>query len=269
MTRDEALPIAWKALRGIRGMGIGFRRGQEIGDYIVDFVHLKRRLIVEVGQPYDAIREAWLQSEGLVLWRVEPDMVTDKHWIGEIERLLRAQPDRPYAPRKGHTLAPAYTPPVLSTDPNAPFWKRKPLTEMTDAEWESLCDGCGKCCLIGLEDEDTGEIHLTDVACKLLDCGTCQCSDYANRKKFVPDCVKLTPQNVPELYWLPKTCGYRLVAKGEDLRWWHPLVSGDPNTVHEANVSVRGKVRNEKPRQSMKSLMMAITKWPDDERGEK
>jgi uncharacterized cysteine cluster protein YcgN (CxxCxxCC family) len=154
----------------------------------------------------------------------------------------------------------------MSADQSDKFWKTKAMVDMTDAEWESLCDGCGKCCLIGLEDEATSEIHLTDVACKLFDGSTCRCSDYENRKKKVPDCVKLTPKTVPELYWLPKTCAYRLVAKGEDLRWWHPLVSGDPETVHIANVSVRGKVRNEKPRQSMKSLLMAITKWPEDER---
>ncbi len=154
-----------------------------------------------------------------------------------------------------------------TNDQSDKFWKTKAMVDMTDAEWESLCDGCGKCCLIGLEDEATSEIHLTDVACKLFDGSTCRCSDYENRKKKVPDCVKLTPKTVPDLYWLPKTCAYRLVAKGEDLRWWHPLVSGDPETVHAANVSVRGKVRNEKPRQSMKSLLMAITKWPEDERG--
>ncbi len=103
-----------------------------------------------------------------------------------------------------------------------PFWKTKTLDEMSEAEWESLCDGCGKCCLIGLEDEDTGEIHLTDVACKLFDAGTCQCSNYPERKKYVPDCVKLTPKNVPELHWLPKTCAYRLVAQKRDLFWWPP-----------------------------------------------
>ena len=152
---------------------------------------------------------------------------------------------------------------------STPFWKAKSLAEMSDAEWESLCDGCGKCCLIGLEDEDTGEIHLTDVACKLFDGASCRCGDYANRKSKVPDCVKLTPENVTTLYWLPKTCAYRLVARGEDLRWWHPLISGDPDTVHQANVSVRGKTRKERARQSMRSLIDAITKWPDDERGRK
>lgn len=142
-----------------------------------------------------------------------------------------------------------------------PFWKQKPLAEMNDAEWESLCDGCGKCCLIGLEDADTGEIYLTDVACDLFDGAACRCRDYANRKQHVPDCVKLTPQNVGELGWLPKTCAYRLIHEGQDLRSWHPLVSGDPESVHAANVSVRGKTR---PQGKLKTrhLIRRITQWP-------
>jgi uncharacterized cysteine cluster protein YcgN (CxxCxxCC family) len=144
----------------------------------------------------------------------------------------------------------------------APFWKTKTLAEMTEAEWESLCDGCGKCCLVGLEDEDTGEIYLTDVACKLFDSGACRCSDYPNRQKLVDDCVKLTAQNVPELNWLPKTCAYRLVHQKRDLFWWHPLVSGDPDTVHQANVSVRGKTRPE-GRLKIPGLMRRIRTWPE------
>jgi uncharacterized cysteine cluster protein YcgN (CxxCxxCC family) len=142
-----------------------------------------------------------------------------------------------------------------------PFWKTKTLAEMDEAEWESLCDGCGKCCLIGLEDEDSGEIYLTDVACDLFDGDACGCRDYANRKSKVPDCVKLTPQNVGELNWLPKTCAYRLVHHGEDLRPWHPLVSGNPESVHTANVSVRGKTR---PQGKLKTrhLIRRITQWP-------
>lgn len=143
-----------------------------------------------------------------------------------------------------------------------PFWKTKTLAEMSEAEWESLCDGCGKCCLVGLEDEDTGEIYLTDVACKLLDGDACRCSDYPNRQKLVGDCVKLTPQNVPELHWLPKTCAYRLVAAKRDLFWWHPLISGSVDTVHEANVSVRGKTRPE-GRLKVSGLMKRITNWPE------
>ncbi|MBB2971170.1 YcgN family cysteine cluster protein [Mesorhizobium sp. RMAD-H1] len=123
-----------------------------------------------------------------------------------------------------------------------PFWQTKTLEELSRKEWESLCDGCGQCCLHKLQDEDTDEIYWTSVACTLLDTDSCQCSDYPNRKKKVPDCVFLTPEIVEEADWLPKTCAYRLVAQGQDLYWWHPLVSGDPNTVHEAGISVRGKV---------------------------
>ena len=143
-----------------------------------------------------------------------------------------------------------------------PFWKTKTLAEMTEAEWESLCDGCGKCCLVGLEDEDSGEIYLTDVACTLFDSAQCRCGDYANRQARVHDCVKLTPENVPELHWLPKTCAYRLVAAGRDLFWWHPLVSGDPETVHAARVSIRGKTRPE-GRLKLRGLMRRITQWPE------
>src|SRR5262245_5363391 len=105
------------------------------------------------------------------------------------------------------------------------FWKTKTLETMTGAEWESLCDGCGKCCLSKLEDEDSGEIHWTTVGCKLLDPATCQCGDYANRKSLVPDCVQLTPETVRTINWLPTTCAYRLLAEGHELYWWHHLVS--------------------------------------------
>jgi uncharacterized cysteine cluster protein YcgN (CxxCxxCC family) len=125
------------------------------------------------------------------------------------------------------------------------FWKTKKLSEMTNAEWESLCDGCGRCCLVKLEDEDTGKIHFTDVACSLFDGETCRCKDYKNRAKVVSDCVKLTPQNVRELNWLPKTCAYRLIDQGRPLEWWHPLVSGDPETVAQAGISMRGRTTSE------------------------
>ncbi|AHA99113.1 MULTISPECIES: YcgN family cysteine cluster protein [Brucella] len=123
-----------------------------------------------------------------------------------------------------------------------PFWQTKNLNQLTRSEWESLCDGCGQCCLHKLQDEDTDEIYWTSVACTLLNPETCQCRDYPNRKKTVPDCVFLTPEIVDEVDWLPVTCAYRLVAEGSDLYWWHPLVSGSPETVHEAGISVRGKV---------------------------
>ena len=126
-----------------------------------------------------------------------------------------------------------------------PFWRTKTLLEMTAGEWESLCDGCGRCCLVKLEDEDTGRIHFTDLACKLFDSETCRCIDYEHRAERVADCVKLTPGNIGELNWLPSTCAYRLVAAGRPLAWWHPLVSGDPRTVIEAGISVHGKVTSE------------------------
>lgn len=143
------------------------------------------------------------------------------------------------------------------------YWETTALADMTHAQWEGLCDGCGKCCLIGLEDADTGEVYLTDVACQLFDGAACRCSDYANRKAKVPDCVQLTPQNVGELAWLPKTCAYRLVHEGRPLYWWHPLVSGDPETVHAANVSVRGKVTSQAKVRSTRRLIQRITQWPD------
>lgn len=127
-----------------------------------------------------------------------------------------------------------------------PFWKRKRLGEMTPEEWESLCDGCGRCCLLKLEDEDTQEVVYTRIACKLLDIGSCRCGSYETRHQKVPDCVRLTPESAGTLEWLPPSCAYRLVANGEDLAWWHPLVSGDPETVHQAGISVRDFAISEK-----------------------
>ncbi len=129
---------------------------------------------------------------------------------------------------------------------DAPFWKSKTLAQMTREEWESLCDGCGRCCLLKLEDEDTGQIDFTNVACRLLDPETCRCTRYAKRKRFVSDCVVLTADNVEQISWMPATCAYRLIAEGRDLFWWHPLVSGDPETVHAAEISVRGRVITER-----------------------
>ena len=145
---------------------------------------------------------------------------------------------------------------------DTPFWKRKSLEEMTPAEWESLCDGCGRCCLNKLEEEDTAKIFFTDVACKLLDHDTCRCKDYRNRLKKVPDCVGLTPAEVRELDWLPPTCAYDRLAKGKDLYWWHPLVSGDPQTVHTAGISVRGRVGACESRVPDAELEGWIVSWP-------
>ena len=126
-----------------------------------------------------------------------------------------------------------------------PFWKRKTPAQMTAQEWESLCDGCGKCCLLKVEYEDTGEIVPTSLSCRLLDRETCRCSNYAERKQHVPDCIVLTPTGLAELSWLPRTCAYRLVAEGKDLYSWHPLVSGNPDSVHEAGISVRQRTISE------------------------
>jgi uncharacterized cysteine cluster protein YcgN (CxxCxxCC family) len=141
-----------------------------------------------------------------------------------------------------------------------PFWQRKSLDEMTRKEWESLCDRCARCCLIKLQDADTDEVSYTDVACKLLDTESCTCSKYTQRSKLVPDCLSLTPDLVRELAWLPSTCAYRLVAEGQDLYWWHPLVSGDPETVHLAGVSVRGRCLPERRRMNLEKRIVA---WPE------
>ncbi len=121
------------------------------------------------------------------------------------------------------------------------FWKTKRLEEMSRNEWERLCDGCGRCCLHKLRDEDSDEITFTNVACRLLDTVSCRCGDYAHRRLRVPDCEQLTPASVREIDWLPPSCAYRRLAEGKDLLWWHPLVSGRAETVHEAGVSVRGR----------------------------
>ena len=126
-----------------------------------------------------------------------------------------------------------------------PFWRAKSLEALNPAEWEALCDGCGRCCLNKLEDWDTGAIAWTDVACRLFDDGTCRCHDYENRQATVPDCVGLDPETVRTIGWLPPTCGYRLVAEGKDLYWWHHLVSGDRETVHQAGVSAQGRTISE------------------------
>src|SRR5690242_9304614 len=141
----------------------------------------------------------------------------------------------------------------------APFWKTKRLEDMTDAEWESLCDGCGRCCLHKLRDEDTEALAFTDVACRLLDLKTCRCRDYPNRQKRVPDCVQLTPATVREVDWLPPTCAYRRLAEGKDLAWWHPLVSGDPDSVRRAGVSAGSRAVGER---QAGPLEHHVVSWP-------
>jgi uncharacterized cysteine cluster protein YcgN (CxxCxxCC family) len=129
------------------------------------------------------------------------------------------------------------------TDHNTqPFWRQKRLEEMTREEWESLCDGCGRCCLNKLIDDHTNEIHTVAVACKLLDLESGRCHNYKHRRKFVPDCIMFTPKTLHEhLPWLPDSCAYRLLHEGYELPDWHPLVTGDPESVHKAGFSVRGK----------------------------
>ena len=132
----------------------------------------------------------------------------------------------------------------MQADP--PFWTTTPLAQMTVEQWESLCDGCGRCCLHKLRDEETEELAFTNVSCRLLDTETCRCSRYKTRRDWVPDCVSLTPATLTEIDWLPPSCAYRLVAEGRDLFWWHPLVSGSAETVHEAGASVRGRAQDER-----------------------
>ena len=123
-----------------------------------------------------------------------------------------------------------------------PFWKTKRLDEMTPEEWESLCDGCARCCLIKFQDEDTGHLYHTNVVCELLEIYHCRCTRYTERSALVPTCLTLTPQMIGLLSWMPDTCAYRLLAEGKDLPAWHYLVCGDASAVHKAGISVRGKV---------------------------
>ncbi|HID46948.1 MAG TPA: YcgN family cysteine cluster protein [Chromatiaceae bacterium] len=126
-------------------------------------------------------------------------------------------------------------------DLNPDFWKHTPLAKMQPEEWEALCDGCAKCCLHRLEDEDTREIYFTNVHCRLLDLETSQCKDYVNRSSRVPDCITITLKELEDPYWLPSTCAYRLLAEGKSLPVWHPLVSGDPATVFDSGNGITGR----------------------------
>jgi uncharacterized cysteine cluster protein YcgN (CxxCxxCC family) len=126
-----------------------------------------------------------------------------------------------------------------------PFWREKKLNQMSQTEWESLCDGCGKCCLHKIREEDRS-LSFTNVACRLLDTHTCKCTNYARRKALVPDCVVLKPHSLKKLDWLPETCAYRLLRDGKDLPDWHPLISGDPDSVHKAGISTRDRCISER-----------------------
>lgn len=143
---------------------------------------------------------------------------------------------------------------------DARFWETKSLSEMTQQEWEALCDGCGRCCVVKLEDEDTGAVYPTSVSCRLLDTTSCRCTDYCRRHEKVPDCVKLNRDNVSNLGWLPASCAYRRIADGHGLDWWHPLVSGDPRTVVEAGISVSGRVTPE-TEVDEEDLVDHMTQW--------
>jgi uncharacterized protein len=126
-----------------------------------------------------------------------------------------------------------------------PFWGKRALEEMTRAEWEALCDRCGRCCLHKIEDVESGEVFFTNVACRFLDTETCHCRDYDHRKALVTDCLTLTPELVRKVGWLPKSCAYRRLAEGRGLPWWHPLVSGDPNLVRDMGICGCGRVLHE------------------------
>ncbi len=142
-----------------------------------------------------------------------------------------------------------------------PFWE-KPLSDLTRAEWEQLCDGCGRCCLVKLEDEDTGAIYHTSVACKLLDQQSCRCGDYPRRRRYVPDCVRLTLEKLADIPWLPPTCAYLLRFRGKPLPPWHPLISGDPESVSRAGVSARGRIEAGEDDVETDDLPDFIRLWP-------
>jgi uncharacterized cysteine cluster protein YcgN (CxxCxxCC family) len=149
---------------------------------------------------------------------------------------------------------------MTAKETSRPFWETKTLAEMTHAEWESLCDGCGKCCLHKLQDEDTDEIFYTSVACRLLDCQSCQCSNYPERTRLVPDCVVMLPDNLDDIPWMPTTCAYRLLAEGKPLYSWHPLVSGDRGSTINAGMSIQNRVIPEQD--ANPDLELYIVDWP-------
>ena len=141
------------------------------------------------------------------------------------------------------------------------FWKAKSLSEMTTDEWESLCDGCAKCCLHKLEEEDTGDIYFTSIACRLIDISTCRCTRYAERAQIIPDCVDLRTLETAQYHWLPSSCAYRLLHEGKDLPAWHPLLSKNPDSVEEAGISIRQYARKESPNDDLDDLEDFILDW--------
>ena len=152
----------------------------------------------------------------------------------------------------------------MTTGGAAPFWERKTLAEMSSDEWESLCDGCGRCCVLRFEDEQTGEIHPTAVACRLLDIETCRCTNYARRQDLVSECIRLDAATVRRYGFLPNSCAYRRLADGRGLAWWHPLVSGDSRTVAEAGIGVGGNVVAEDAVHPDEPLDEHIVHWVDE-----
>lgn len=146
-------------------------------------------------------------------------------------------------------------------NPAAPFWETKTLAEMSTAEWESLCDGCGKCCLGMVDDPEGNGLRHTAVACRLLDPHTCRCTSYEDRHRFVPDCVRITPRKIAKLPWLPSTCAYRRLDAGAPLPSWHPLITRDASSVHDAGQSVRGRMVSERDVDAA-DIVTHIADWP-------
>lgn len=144
-----------------------------------------------------------------------------------------------------------------------PYWETKSLLEMSISEWESLCDGCGKCCVLRMEDEDNQAVYVTNIRCKLLDAKQCICKNYSDRQKYVPDCVQLTPENIANLHWIPKTCAYRLIAEGKPLPDYHHLITGSRQTIHNVGMSVSGATICE-TKVSEKDYVKYITVWPGE-----
>ncbi len=190
---------------------------------------------------------------GLSMWR---------HDNPAAQETLRRAGDEAAGPARGLENSMASDDGQNQGDVEVPFWRLKSLDKMTDSEWESLCDGCGKCCLNKLEEEETDRTYYTNIGCRLLDGQSCRCRDYEHRLEMVDDCVRLTPEALKTITWLPPSCAYVLLAEGKDLYWWHPLVSGDPETVHAAGVSVRGRVRASELNVPDADLEDYIVSWP-------